>query len=71
MPRYKPPREDGDGHDEKIKDAVKYRKWMMKRVRHRAAMGDPICGSLIELESMASPFYLGMDDSDDLSDLDE
>jgi hypothetical protein len=66
-----PEREDGDDLDDRIVEAAETRQWMMKHVERRAAEGDAICGYLLGLERMASPFFLGTDYDSDLGDVEE
>ena len=68
MAHYPPEREDGD--DETFKDAVNARQWLRREVSKRMHT-DPLYGMLADLEHLASPYYLGMDYSDDLDDVDD
>ena len=41
----------------------------MKRISDSASKGDDLCGMLMALENDAAPYFLGVDQDDDDSDL--
>jgi hypothetical protein len=64
-----PEREDGDGHDETRDDVVRARQWLRRRALDTR---EPLIHDLLRLESLAQPFFLGLDyDDDDRDDVDE
>ena len=67
MTTYKDPDEDEPVDMEKV---VSARKFMMDEIRRRASSGDPICGSLLALESEFADHMFLEDYNSDLSDLD-
>lgn len=46
------------------------RRVAIQMAREAALRGDPLAGSLAALELMAEPFFLGIDEDEDDSDLD-
>lgn len=55
--------EDGDEWEELADNGQTqksaFNDFMMEQVKAQAARGDPICGSLLSLESLVSDLYLG------------
>lgn len=58
-----------DFERESMEHAAECRRLLMRVVRDRV-MQDSICAGLVELESLADMFYLGLDYAADTSDLD-
>jgi hypothetical protein len=55
---------------EDIEEIMQARKIAMDMVRDAALRGDPEAGSLLALEALAEPFFLGVDEDPDDSDMD-
>lgn len=69
--RYEQDPEDGDEVD--IEQVASTRRWLMNECRNRAGDGTDVgdlCGMLMAEELAASPYFLGLDYSDDYSDID-
>jgi hypothetical protein len=60
---------DEDGEGQPIDEIMKARRIARKRVNDAASRGDPIAGALEALEHLAEPFFLGVDEDPDDSDL--
>lgn len=56
--------------EERINETLRARKAAVKMAREEASQGDPLAGMLSNLELLASPFFLGIDEDADDSDLD-
>lgn len=54
-----------------LEEAIANRKAARQMAIDAAIQGDGICGALFALESLAEPFYLGLDYSDDIPDEDD
>lgn len=58
-------------HDEEMTpETMKQRKIAVKMARKAAAQGDPLAGALSELERLAGPYFLGVDEDENSEDLD-
>lgn len=65
-------REDGDTYDEDREAAPGIRKWLMDQaLKSRDPTVNGIMSDLFALERMASPFFLGTDYDEDLSDYED
>lgn len=53
-----------------IDETMKNRKIARKLAGDAASQGDPIAGALAELENIAAPFFLGVDEDPNSEDLD-
>ena len=53
-----------------IDDTMNNRKIARRLAGDAASHGDPIAGMLAELENVAAPFFLGVDEDHDSSDMD-
>ena len=53
-----------------IESAPRFRAWLREEVSKRA-ITDPLCASVVDIESAGSVFYLGLDYDPDFSDIDE
>ncbi len=54
---------------EDIDDIMENRRIAVNRTRNAASKGDPIAGSLVNLEMSANMFFLGIDEDEDDSDM--
>lgn len=55
---------------ENIDDTMQNRRLARRMVNEAASKGNPIAGMLEALESLAAPFFLGVDEDPDDSDMD-
>lgn len=53
-----------------IDDTMRNRRIARKQAGDAASRGDPVAGMLSEMENVAAPFFLGVDEDPDSSDLD-
>jgi hypothetical protein len=61
---------DRNDIDTDLDETMRNRKAAMEMAREAAFRGDPLAGSLFALEHLAEPFFLGVDEDPDDSDLD-
>lgn len=69
---YQPEPEDGSEPDVEAMAAA--RRFWHKKALDAAFAGDPLAGSLMALEQVAEPYFLGLDydpDDSDLQDLED
>jgi hypothetical protein len=58
-----------DGEEVDIDDIMRNRRIAREAVNRAASRGDKLCGMLEALEHLAQPFFLGVDEDPDDSDL--
>lgn len=69
MGRMSDERDEDEYPERDAYDVMRARRNAVQMARDAAARGDPLAGMLSELERAASPFFLGIDEDPDDSDM--